>query len=88
MIPYAKLIQNPKSKTVTKVERIERTKNIFKSNIGKKIMINYYVKFETMNVNYSITGIIESLHGLQDVIIKTEQGKEIIDINYIVGYTI
>lgn len=85
---FSQLIKEQTPIKLTRIQRIERTKNIFKANIGKKIMINHYMRYETTSVNYQTIGIIDALYGLQDVIIQTEDRREIIDINKIIGYTL
>jgi len=58
------------------LSELKRQKAIFNANIGRKVTINYYIKWESKTVNYKITGIV--VDGHQDVIIKTKNGTEFI----------
>lgn len=85
---FSKLIESSKGlPELTRIKRIERIRNIFKANIGKKITINYYARFESCSVNYKTTGIIKECFAIQNVIVQTKNDLEIIDIYYIIDYS-
>ena len=84
---FSKLIIQKEPPALTRIERIEKVKNILKANIGKEITINFYIIWETKSVNYKTTGIIIECFGFQDVIIKTENNIEFINIRYIIDYS-
>jgi len=72
-----------------RINYVKKLQEIFNNNIGKKIIVNYYVRFETCTKHFTIKGIITKCFGLEDVIINTEEnGNEFVNIYSIMGYTI
>lgn len=89
MIPYATLkTSNPKQKPLNKVEYVNKLNKIFNSNLGKKIELTYYTRFESSTITEITKGTIEKCIGGDSLIIRKENDFEIINILNIIGYTI
>lgn len=73
---------------MTRVEHVEKLKKVFKQNIGKKIELNHYIRYESSTINEVITGTIEKCFDLEDLLVKTNKGIEFINIYHIVGYSL
>lgn len=73
---------------MNRINYVKKLQKVLNENIGKKITVNFYTRFESNTLNETITGIIKKCFGTEDVIINTENGDEFINIYHIIGYSL